>query len=243
MQRGNVHQKCLEDGSQTLQSAAFQNIKPHDDVHLIEQSDQVQGCHTMKGPCALPPLLLFSQIVGIDLMRSKVRECRILVEVTNKMKNENEKLKVNSDRTTDNIPFQEVHIFEENFLDSFLPSETEGSGWSDADVVYACATCFADDVLLPLVDLFCLLSVGSHVILIDRMVLSDTYRSSTNVTNTSNNNSSNTNNNSNKNDDSNASSNPKEIKVPISHFFSLIGSCQVLCSWGHGCAYVYRKIK
>ena len=110
-----------------------------------------------------PQPAFFTQIVGIDLMRSKIVECRLLMDIIQKSISEDDEEKM------------KTYIFEEDFLNSYNSSESEGSGWSDADVVYACATCFADDVLIPLLDLFRNLKKGAHVILIDRMGLSDNF--------------------------------------------------------------------
>lgn len=164
---------------------------------------------------------LFSTVLGLDLMRSKVSECETLMEVL---------LGWDAALRQDSA----VQVVENDFLQAFRPSEPEAISWHDADVVYACATCFADDVLEPLVALFQHLKIGAHVILMDRPVLSGTKQSSPNK----------------------SSPNKKPLNTEnlrsawgcsdgddLSELFSLVGSCQVNCSWGTGCAYVYLKVK
>jgi hypothetical protein len=165
--------------------------------------------------CVAP---LFSPIAGVDIMRSKVHECEALMDILR-----NSALGGGSARIA-------VSVIEGDFLQSFKPAISGDTGWGDADVVYACATCFADDVLHPLVCLFGQLKAGAHVILIDRAALSDGPQSwatrSNNALLHSNGNGCHT-----------------VEAEPISSLFFMEGSCQVACSWGSGCAYIYRKIK
>jgi hypothetical protein len=163
---------------------------------------------------------LFSTVLGLDLMRSKVFECETLMEVL---------LGWDTALREDTA----VQVVENDFLQAFRPSEPGATSWHDADVVYACATCFADDVLQPLVALFQHLKIGAHVILMDRPVLSGNKQSSPNKY-----------------------SNKKPLNTEsirngygcgdgddLFEMFGLVGSCQVNCSWGTGCAYVYLKLK
>ena len=166
--------------------------------------------------CVAP---LFSPIAGLDIMRSKVHECKSLMEALR-----NGTAGGGSTRIA-------VSVIEGDFLQSFKPAKSGDTGWGDADVVYACATCFADDVLHPLVSLFGHLKPGAHVILIDRAALSDgpqswATRSNNALLHHGNGNGCHT-----------------VEAEPVSSFFFMEGSCQVACSWGSGCAYIYRKIK
>lgn len=154
---------------------------------------------------------LFSMVLGIDLMRSKVGECEALTAAMREGGYLEDKA--------------EVRLSEGDFLRSF---RTEGTGWNNADVVYACATCFADDVMSPLVALFKKLKVGAHIVLIDKPLL--TNGQTWNIAG---------------NSKSQASPSPfSATDCALSNdSFGMAGSCQVACSWGLGCAYIYRKIK
>ena len=169
-------------------------LGPHEriiknNVSNILKREEKKSINTSLFERCTPQPPFFSHIIGIDLMRSKIKECKMLMNIIQESSSSSESM-MKEEKKNENI-----YVFEEDFLKSFYPSEFEDPGWSDADVVYACATCFADDVLFPLVKLFRKLKRGAHVILIDKMVLSDSYNHNNNSNNDNNSNNNNNNNN------------------------------------------------
>ncbi len=93
----------------------------------------------------------FSKIIGIDLMKSKIDDCsRLMLEMKSLLPH-------------DTI-WPEINVIYDNFLQV---------DWSQADVAYTCATCFAQDQIDLLLVKFRDLKVGCHVIVMDNMALTD----------------------------------------------------------------------
>ena len=101
--------------------------------------------------CPSTVLKKFSRIIGIDLMKSKIDDCARLV------------LEMKSLLPHDTV-CPEVSVIYDNFL---------LVDWTHADVVYTCATCFAQDQIDLLLVKFRDLKAGCHVIVMDNMALTD----------------------------------------------------------------------
>jgi SAM-dependent methyltransferase len=86
----------------------------------------------------------FFNVLGIELMQSKVFESRELIKNIIEIFSEN-------------LP--KIEIIQENFLNV---------DWSNADVVYACATCFTADLMYEILKKIMLLKNGSRIIFIDK---------------------------------------------------------------------------
>lgn len=92
------------------------------------------------------PFPYFSQVCGVDLMRSKIEEGQFLLEQLNTLVPQ---LAI-TDRT---------ECVEEDFLEK---------DWSDADIVYVCATCFTVELLSKLFEKLTALKIGARIILLDK---------------------------------------------------------------------------
>ncbi len=100
--------------------------------------------------CPSTKLNPFSRFIGIDLMKSKIDDCtRLLLEM---------------EAIVGRAAWPEVSVIYDNFLNV---------DWTHADVVYTCATCFAQDQLDLLFQRFSDLKVGCYVIIMDNMALAD----------------------------------------------------------------------
>ena len=142
------------------------------------------GCGS--GPCMSAAYFSqkFHTIVGIELMKSKIRECEYLFKLLSSDYKKNDIIKTevvfseknkNIDQLmTLNTTITEIDIIYNNFL---------SVDWSDADVVYCCATCLADDVLFELASLCQKLKKGSYIILIDRQDQFQKYLSEKSINN------------------------------------------------------------
>jgi hypothetical protein len=96
----------------------------------------------------------FTRVVGVDLMQSKIVECRALLEAL----------------AAARPGGPAACAIEGNFLDRGTVFD-----WTSpaVDVVYACATCFSEDVMDALTEGFALLKTGARVVLIDKQLPSD----------------------------------------------------------------------
>lgn len=88
----------------------------------------------------------FSEVVGVELMHSKVVECSAIGEC------------IASLAGSAAAP---VRVVEGNFL---------ATDWRASAVVFACATCFTDGLMRQLIDKFLLLASGSRVVLLDKQL-------------------------------------------------------------------------
>lgn len=118
---------------------------------------------------------LFSTVVGIELMRTKVNICRSMIDYLRVMMRDRIFIDCKSSGESVVAPTSDaekkpklsckVDIIEEDFL--IVP------WWTVADVVYAACTCFSEDLLGNIIDKCFLLKRGAIVILLDRPVLAD----------------------------------------------------------------------
>jgi hypothetical protein len=99
----------------------------------------------------------FSRIIGIDLMSSKVLECRTMVRILAELDSLYTK-------------WLDIEVLESDFL---------SVDWSCADIVYSCATCFSDHMFSLLVAKLSSLKCGSRVLLMDKEI---EYSSNTPIT-------------------------------------------------------------
>ena len=121
---------------------------------------------------------LFSTVIGIELMRTKVNICRSMIELLRMMVSDRIRIDCKStggasaastiitrERSSSPKISCKVDIIEEDFL--LVP------WWTVADVVYAACTCFSEDLLGSIIEKCFLLKRGAMVILLDRPVLMD----------------------------------------------------------------------
>lgn len=108
-------------------------------------------------------LMKFRKIIGIDLLSMKIKECTKTIDYMNNTINE---LRMNP--TNDKYYKYTVHETPDInvILDNFLQYD-----WKTADVVYACATCFGQDLLSQLQLQLAELKVNSRVIILDSLIL------------------------------------------------------------------------
>ena len=140
------------------------------------------GCGSGIALCAALASRRFSLVVGMDLKRTKVVECQELVRRFSDLLRQGASY---SDVAASKVLFGDFLLPIEVSKGSYCQSEANSVGndgsfeWSkDANVVYACCTCFADDVMAPLVKQCQGLRSGSFVILMDKTALdgnSDTF--------------------------------------------------------------------
>jgi hypothetical protein len=100
----------------------------------------------------------FTHVVGVDLMRSKIAECGSLLSLL-----------------TQHAPTgPRGSAIEGNFLRYEADEDGQPAvfDWTsgDVDVVFGCATCFADDVMRPLIAGFAKLKKGARIIMIDKQL-------------------------------------------------------------------------
>lgn len=111
---------------------------------------------------------LISRVIGIDLISAKMVECRSLFDHYLPMLS-----------TSVNIPkeFNEptkVELFESNFL-----SDDVSWVWNAADIIYACATCFADKQMKELLAKLSSVNQGTILILLDKEIICKNNRKET----------------------------------------------------------------
>lgn len=155
--------------------------------------------------CRDEQVIGFSRVIGIDLMSSKINDCLAMVE---QLRLACRNSSTNDSSNDDNLPQIDVKLG--NFIQ-------EDNLWIDADVVYSCSTCFADDLISALISKFLRLRIGARIILMDSTVLSSDITG-------------------------NAYKSLVIDKTTDKPIFEMIGSCQCVTSWGIGNAYVYRKV-
>lgn len=130
-------------------------------LHLSDQEVFVDlGCGI--GECIAAAVLLhyklpqyhslFKEVIGIDLQRSKLLECRFMVECL-------------QEKVTSLPP---IRILEEDFLTV---------DWSHATIVYVCATCFTPSLLVSIIEKCMSLRTGSRLILLDKEITSEFHNS------------------------------------------------------------------
>lgn len=107
-------------------------------------------------------LMKFKNVIGIDLLSMKIEECNKTVSYINSNVSDFLSNKPNGyyEYLIQKIP--EINVILHNFLQY---------DWKSADVVYACATCFAQDLLVQLEIKLKELKVGSRIILLDSLIL------------------------------------------------------------------------
>eukprot|EP01038_Epipyxis_sp_PR26KG_P006324 gene6324-8709_t len=139
----------------------------------------------------------FSRIIGIDLMRSKLLECKFLMDRIQKLVTDDQTIfnqnindlsndligDSNLDFIRNEIP--SIEIYEYNFLkapnemkaedtDSYVTKQSlinnsMNEDWAlMCDVVYACATCFNYKTMELLLERFSIMKIGTRLILLDK---------------------------------------------------------------------------
>lgn len=96
----------------------------------------------------------FKQILGVDMQKSKLLECKFLIETLCEKTYEHGK--------TLQLPV--IDILEEDFLQI---------DWSHGSIIYACATCFTPSMFEDIVKKCLLLREGSKVIFLDKEIPSE----------------------------------------------------------------------
>jgi hypothetical protein len=207
-----------------------------------------------------PGFPTFTHVVGIDMLRTKVDECKALVshilgsqsahftslmertpmdlpEVKRQQGEKDRPIAAPTDTDTVTVHSTRltVDIVEANFLEV---------DWSDAAVVYACATCFDESLLFAMTRKLCLLAVGTRVILIDALVLSGKSKDGSPLAFPApprhNGSADGVNGPHAPGAESNDNS---SYLLRIEDTFEMLGSCQVNCTWGTAFAFVYEKVK
>jgi len=106
-------------------------------------------------------VIKFKNIIGIDLLSMKIEECRkTLTYIDSNINDFHNKGVEYYEYLIQKKP--EINVILQNFLQY---------DWTTADVVYACATCFALDLLDQLEVKLKELKVGSRIILLDSLIL------------------------------------------------------------------------
>ena len=161
------------------------------------------------------------EVLGIDLMHSKIETCRHVMTLLEASCSGGDAYSV--ERPSHEFGAKScgseearrwpsrVDIRHGNFLEEEGFGESE---WRSADIVYVCSTCFAEDQMKPLLEKFySALAEGAHVVLLDKQLPNKFLIDSSHC----------------------------EDQESRSAVFELICSCQCKTSWGHACAYVYRR--
>ena len=189
--------------------------------HIIfEDSDNIRlqftslGCGS--GPCMAAAYFSnkFQSIVGVDLMKAKIRECECLFALFSNSYYENHPIlgkKIefcySSDVSNNIIDIdKDDDIFNSTFFKIIYGNFVNDYDWSQSHVVYCCATCLSLDVQNCMTEACLKMRKNSYVILIDN----DTILS--------------------------------QSKQETSMHFVFVNSSSIACSWGMCTAYVYKKI-
>lgn len=122
---------------------------------------------------------LFTTVIGIEMMRTKVNICRFMIKHLQALgakhilfdfgaSDEPTIIRTDSDvadSINNEIPPCKVDIVEGDFL--LYP------WWKIANVVYTACTCFSDDLMERILEKCLELKIGSLIVLLDRPVLAD----------------------------------------------------------------------
>jgi SAM-dependent methyltransferase len=108
------------------------------------------GCGSGASLAAIFLCYQFNNIIGIDLMHSKIVTAQALMtNLTNRFVNKSQ--------------YSDINIIEMDFLSC-------SDQWLDADIVYMCSTCFGPDLLIPLGRMLTLLKSGTVIVLLDKLI-------------------------------------------------------------------------
>ena len=158
-----------------------------------------------------------SKILGLELLCSKLIECRLLLSHLNALVD------------TNSLPsLPTIDILETDFI--------KDSKWKDlADVVYSAATIFSPNQLRALLPHFLKLKEGCRIIILDKEINESNFGSNflgegTSLTDLS--------------DISNPNHNPNPNPYPnpnLNDIFELLDSMKCMTTWGLSWAFIYRK--